>query len=84
MYFKYGCEAVADSILVFLPHIQAHRAISLQEQIVVLSLDGPEVTAVNNETKLIANSPSAAKVATMEMAPEAGPDKPALLNGLCM
>ena len=34
--------------------------------------------------KLVANSLNAAKVVPTEMAREAGPDKPALLNGQCM
>ena len=45
-----------------------------------LSPDGTKARAVK-DVLLIANSSSAA---LMEMAREAGPDKPALLNGQCM
>ena len=76
-----GCEAMAESLLVFVPHEQTHRASSILEQIKILSPDGTKVRAVQNVMKLIANSPGAAKVAPTEMAREAGPHKPALLNG---
>ena len=82
--FQNGCEAMADSLLIFVLHGQAHRALSILKQVGILSPDIPEVRAVTNVMKFIANSPSAAEVAVMEMAREAGPDKSALLNWQCM
>ena len=76
-----GCEAMADSLLVFVPHEHTHRASSILKQIGILSPDGTKARAVKNVMKLIANSLSVAKVAPTEMAGEAGPNKPALLNG---
>ena len=73
-----GCEAMADSLLVLMPHEQTHGAFSILKQIGILSPDGTK--AVKNVMKLIANSLSVAKVAPTEMAGEAGPNKPALLN----
>ena len=49
-----------------------------------LSPDGIKVRAVKTVLKLFANSPSAAKVAPMEMAQRAWPAKPALLYGQWM
>ena len=45
-----------------------------------LQPDGTKARAVKNVMKLIANSLSVAKVAPTEMAGEARPNKPALLN----
>ena len=77
-----GSEAMADHLGAFVPHEQRHGAISLLKEAGILSPDGPEVRAVENVMKLIANSPYAAKVLpmAMETAWEAGPDKPALLK----
>ena len=58
-----------ESLLVFVPHEQTHRALSILEQVGML---GPELRAVKIVMKLIANSPSTAKVAPMEIAQEAG------------
>ena len=76
-----GCEAMADSLLVFVPHEQAHGACSILAEVGILSPDGTKARAVKNLMKLIANSPGAAKVAPAKMTREAGPDKRALLNG---
>ena len=35
-----GCEAMADSLLAFLPHEQSHRALTILKQIETLSPDG--------------------------------------------
>ena len=75
-----GCEAMANSLLVLMPHEHTHGAFSILKQIGILSPDGTKVRAVKNVMKLIANSLSATKVAPTEMAGEAGPNKPALLN----
>ena len=58
-----GCEAMADSLLVFVPHEQTHRACSILKQIGMLSPDGTKARAVENIMKLIASSQSTAKVA---------------------
>ena len=75
-----GCEAMANSLFVLMPHEQTHGAFSILKQIGILSPDGTKARAVKNVTRLIANSPSVAKVAPTEMAREARPNKPALLN----
>lgn len=75
-----GCEAMANSLLVLMPHEQTHGAFSILKQIGILSPDGTKARAVKNVMKLIANSLSVAKVAPTEMAGEARPNKPALLN----
>ena len=62
-----GCEAMADSHLVFVPHEQTHKACSILKQIGRLSPDSTKARAVKNVMKLIANSPSAAKVAPTVM-----------------
>ena len=79
-----GCEAIADSHLVFVHPESTRRALSIVKEVRSLSSDGPEVQALTNVMKLITNSLSAAKVAVTEMAWEAGSDKPALLSGQCM
>ena len=61
-----GCEAMADSLLVFVPHEQAHGACSILKEVGILSPDGIIARAVKNVMKLIANSPGAAKVAPAE------------------
>ena len=75
-----GCEAMADSLLVSVPHEQTHRASSILKQIGILSPDGSKARAVENVVKLITNSSSAAKAAPTEMAREGGSNKSALLN----
>ena len=75
-----GCEAMANSLLVLMPHEQTHGAISILKQIGILSPDGTKARAAKNVMKLIANSLSVAKGAPTEMAGEARPQKPALLN----
>ena len=75
-----GCEAMANSLLALMPHAQTHGAFSILKQIGKLSPDGTKARAVKNVMKLIANSLSVAKVAPTEMAGEARPNKPALLN----
>ena len=75
-----GCEAMANSLLVLMPHEQTHGAFSILKQIGILSPDGTKARAVKNVMKLIANSLSVAKVAPTEIAGEARPNKPALLN----
>ena len=72
---------MADSLLVFVPHEQAHGACSILKEVGILSPDGIKARAVKIVMKLIANSPGAAKVAPAKMTREAGPDKRALLNG---
>ena len=75
---------MADSLLVLVPHEQMHRASSILKQIGILSPDGTKARAAKSVMKLIAYSLSVAKVAPIaptEMAGEAGPNKPALLNG---
>ena len=69
--------------MVFVPHEQAHGACSILKEVGILSPDGIKGRAVKivMNSKLIANSPGAAKVAPAKMAREAGSDKPALLNG---
>ena len=69
-----GYEALADGIQVFVLHEQWHRALSILRQVGILSADGSIMRAVKNGMKLIANSPSAAKVAPTEIAREAQPD----------
>ena len=59
---------MADSLLVFVPHEQAHKACSILKQVGILSLDGTKARAVKNVLKLIANSLGAAKVAPAAMA----------------
>ena len=56
-----GCEAMADSLLVLMPHEQTHGAFSILKQIGILSPDGTKARAVKNVMKLIANTLSAAK-----------------------
>ena len=68
-------EALADSLLVFMPHEQMHRASSILGQTGTLSPDGTKGRAVKNVMKLIANSSGAASVALSDKAREAGPDK---------
>ena len=63
---------MADSLLVFVPHQQAHGACSILKEVTILSPDGIKARAVQNVMKLIANSPGAAKVALAKMAREAG------------
>ena len=75
-----GCEAMANSLLVLMPHEQTHGAVSILKQIGILSPDGTKARAVKHVMKLIANSLSVAKVAPTEIAGEAGPHKPALFN----
>ena len=75
-----GCEAMANSLLVLMPHEQTHGAFSILKQIGILSPDGTKARAVKNVVKLMANSLSVAKVAPTEMAGEAGPNKPASHN----
>ena len=72
---------MADSLLVFVPHEEAHGACSILKEVGILRPDGIKARAVKNVMKLIVNSPGAAKVAPAKMAREAGSDKPALLNG---
>ena len=60
--------------MVSVPHEQRHRAISIIRQIGMLGPDCPNVRAAKTVLKLIANSPSVDKFASMEMAQEAGPD----------
>ena len=67
-----GCEAVADSLLVFVPYEQAHGACSILKEVGILSPDGIKARAVKIVMKLIANSPGAAKVAPAKMAKKAG------------
>ena len=67
-----GCEAMADSLLIFMQHEQTHRAYSILKQTGILSPDGTKARAVKNIMKLIANSQSVAEVAPTEMAGEAG------------
>ena len=76
-----GCKAMAGSLLVFVPHEQAHGAFSNLKQVGTLSPDGTKAGPVKNLMMLKANSPGAAKVALEEMPREAGSDRPALLNG---
>ena len=78
-----GCEATADSLLVFMPHEQTHGACSILKEVGRLSSDGIKARecAVKNVMELIANSLGAAEVAPAKMEREAGSDKPALLNG---
>ena len=75
-----GCEAMADSLLVLVPHEQTHRASSILKQIGLLSPDGSKARAVEYVMKLITDSLSAAKAAPTETAREVGPNKSALLN----
>ena len=46
-----GCEAMADSLLIFVPHEQTHRASSILKQIGILSPDGSKARAVENVMK---------------------------------
>ena len=62
-----GCEAMANSLLVLMPHEQTHGAFSILKQIGILSPDGTKARAVTNVMKLIANSQSVAKVAPTEI-----------------
>ena len=71
---------MADSILVFVSHEQRHRAFGILDQAGIVSPDGTIVRAVENAIMLIVNSPCAAEVALTQVAPGAGPDKPALLS----
>ena len=68
-HLKNGCEAMADSLLIIVPHEQMHRACSILKQLDtwILSPDGTKARAVENLTKLIANSLGAAKVAPTQM-----------------
>ena len=50
-----GCEAMANSLLVLMPHAQTHGAFSILKQIGILSPDGTKARAVKNVMKLIAN-----------------------------
>ena len=75
------CEAMADSLLVLVPYKQKNIASSILKQIGILSPDGSKARAVENVMTLIANSLSAAKAASTEMARKAGSNKSALLNG---
>ena len=59
---------MADSLLAFVPHEQTYRASSILRQTGILSPDGSKVRAVQNVMELNANSPTAAKVASTEMA----------------
>ena len=45
------CEAMADSLLVLVPHAQTHRASSILKQIGILSPDGSKARAVENVMK---------------------------------
>ena len=85
-HLQIGRETMADNLLWLVPYEQTHRlaALKISKQAGILSPDGTEVRAVKSVMKLIANSPSATKVALMEVAWDGGPDKPALLNGQCM
>ena len=60
---------------------QQHGALSFLKQTGMPSPDGPQVRAVKFGIKVIANSPSAAKVAPLELARSAGPDILILLSG---
>ena len=51
-----GCEAMANSLLVLMPHEQTHGAFSILKQAGILSPDGTKARAVKNVTKLIATS----------------------------
>ena len=62
-FLQNGCEAMANSLLVLMPHEQTHGAFSILKQIGILSPDGTKARAVKNVMKLIANSLSVAKVA---------------------
>ena len=53
---------MADSLVVFVPHAQAHGASRILKQVGKLSSDGTKARAVRNVMELIANSPSAAPV----------------------
>ena len=75
-----ACEAMANSLLVLMPHEQTHGAFSILKQIGILSPDGTKARAVKIAMKLIANSLSVAQVALTDMAGQARPNKPALLN----
>ena len=67
-----------------MPLEQTHRALSILKKVGVQSPDGPGVRAAETVIKLMFNSQSAAKAAPMEMAQEAGPDKPTLLSVHCI
>ena len=71
---------MTNSLLVLLPRDQTHGAFSILKQIGILSPDGTKARAVKNVLKLMSNRLSVAKVAPTEMAGEARPNKPALLN----
>ena len=60
-----GCEAMANSLLVLMPHEQTHGASSILKQIEILSPDGTKARAVKNVMKLIPDSLSVTKVALM-------------------
>lgn len=51
-----GCEAMANSLLVLMPHEQTHGAFNILKQIGILSPDVTKARAVKNVMKLIANS----------------------------
>ena len=70
-----GCEAMADSLLVLLPHEQAHGTCGILKEVGILSPDGIKARAVKIVMKLIANSPGAAKVALAKMAREDGSER---------
>ena len=65
-----GCEAMAISLLVLMPHEQTHGAFSILKQIEILSPDGTKARAVTNVMKLVANSLSVAKVAPTSLLPQ--------------
>ena len=74
-----GCEAMANSLLVLMPHEQTHGAFSILKQIGILSPDGTKARAVKNVMKLIANSLSVAKEGRKESLQH--PWQPTRLNG---
>ena len=85
VHLQNGCEAMADSLLVFMPHKRTHRASSIPKQIGLLSPDGTKARAVKNVMKLIAYSLSFAKLCkAYKVAPSTQPTGLMGRNGLFM
>ena len=53
-HLQHGCEAMSDSLLVFVPHEQAHEACSVLKEAGTLSPDGTKARTVKKVMKLIA------------------------------
>ena len=75
-----GCYAVANSLLVLVPHKTLHGTISILIQRTKVAADVGKMSAVKNKMPLIPQCPGRAQSAAAEMPGEGWSGKPTLLS----